>query len=323
VNTSGPAQRNELPLGRPDSDYSASRSVLGDAERAGIALRVAEAVGALTIICMTESGALARKLLAAAGRRRIVAVTANPATYEALTAAGLVAMRLPIQAVDKHRQVRHVLSVALKSNGAGVGDLVVCAIGQDAYPGEANLIVVTEVEPGLAATDVTELMKLMVGIQPITLECALGVALKIGRAARRGKRVGATLMLGDSLKVLEGSRQLIPNPFQGHDAAARTITDPAIHDTLVELSKLDGAFVVRGDGFIQSAGVFLVASESSAELPRGLGARHAAAAAATARTASAAIVVSATDGNVRVFSGGRLVLRMDPDVEHGPLRITP
>lgn len=53
----------------------------------------------------------------------------------------------------------------------------------------------------------------------------------------------------------------------------------------------------------------------------GLGARHAAAAAVTARTAATGVVVSATDGNVRVFSGGRMVLRMDPDIEHGPIHM--
>ena len=124
-------------------------------------------------------------------------------------------------------------------------------------------------------------------------------------------------MLGNSLKVLEGSRQLISNPFKGHEHAARTHTNMDIHDAFVELSKLDGAFVVRGDGFIQTAGVFLAAFEVDVELPGGLGARHAAAAAVTARTAATGSVVSATDGNVRFFFAGRMVLRMDPDIEHG------
>jgi DNA integrity scanning protein DisA with diadenylate cyclase activity len=128
-------------------------------------------------------------------------------------------------------------------------------------------------------------------------------------------------MIGDSLKVLEDSKQLIPNPFEGHDEATRTLTNPAIHDAIVELSKLDGAFVVRGDGFIQTAGAFLAASEAEVDLPVGLGARHAAAAAATARSAATGIVVSATDGNVRVFSGGRMVLRMDPEIEHSPMHL--
>jgi len=54
-------------------------------------------------------------------------------------------------------------------------------------------------------------------------------------------------------------------------------------------------------------------------LPSGLGARHYAAAAVTMRTDATAVVVSATDGNVRAFSNGTMVLQIDPDVPHGPI----
>jgi len=107
-----------------------------------------------------------------------------------------------------------------------------------------------------------------------------------------------------SLRVLEGSKQLVPNPFQGHDKAK--LTNPEIHDALIELSELDGTFVLRGNGFIQAAGVFLTFPPNETELVSGLGARHAAAAAVTMCTKATAIVVSASDGSVRTFSGGRI-----------------
>ena len=298
------------------ADYP-GKAICSDVDRTRIVVRIAEAAQANTIICVTENGSFAQHLLDAPGQCRIIAATATPETYNALKEAGLVTLRLPLHAIDKHRQIRHVLSVALKSNSVSVGELVVCAVGQNVYPGEANLVVVTEVEPDLEVLVITDLVKLTDGIRPRALDCAVAIACKIGRAARRGKRIGAILMLGDSLKVLEGSKQLIPNPFQGHDKVDRTLMNPDIHDAILELSKLDGAFVARGDGFIQTAGVFLATSSVDVELPIGLGARHAAAAAVTARTSATGVVVSATDGNVRVFSGGRMVLRMDPDIEHG------
>ena len=52
------------------------------------------------------------------------------------------------------------------------------------------------------------------------------------------------------------------------------------------------------------------------ELVSGLGARHAAADAATKRSMATAVVVSATDGKVRAFSGGKMVLQIDPDFAH-------
>ena len=45
------------------------------------------------------------------------------------------------------------------------------------------------------------------------------------------------------------------------------------------------------------------------------------AAAVTKRTAATAIVVSATDGNIRIFSGGKLVLQIDPNVAHRPITL--
>lgn len=302
------------------TDYP-GKDICSDEERARMVVRIAEAVQAQTIICVTESGGFAKHLLDFTGHYRIIAATSIPETYDSLTEAGLVTIRLPLHAIDKHRQIRHVLSVALKSNNVSVGELVVCAMGKNVYPGEANIVVVIEVEPDLEELVITDLVKLTDGIRPKALDFAVTIACKIGRAARRGKRIGAIFMLGDSLKVLEGSKQLIPNPFKGHEHADRTLMNLDIHDAILELSKLDGAFVVRGDGFIQTAGVFLAAFEVDVALPVGLGARHVAAAAVTARTAATGVVVSATDGNVRVFSAGRMVLRMDPDIEHGPIHM--
>ena len=132
------------------ADYS-GKDIRSNAERAQMVARIAEASRARTIICVTESGAFAQRLMGFTGQYRIIAATAIPETYDSLTESGLVTIRLPLHAIDKHRQIRHVLSVALKSNNVSAGELVVCAMGQDVYPGEANLFVVIEVEPDLCA----------------------------------------------------------------------------------------------------------------------------------------------------------------------------
>lgn len=282
-------------------------------------VRVAEAAQVTALICATETGILAQHVHGLSGQISFIAATTNKRTYDVLIQEGLEAIRLPLRATDKYSQVRHAISVALKSGKVSAGDFVVCAIGRDVYQDEGTLIVLTNVEPSIEYLAVSDLLKLTDGIRPNVLESAIAVACKIGRAARRGTRLGAIFMLGDSLKVLEGSSQLIPNPFQGHDEASRRLTNPDIHHALIELSKLDGAFVVRGDGLIQTAGTFLASIDIEIELPPGLGARHFAAAAVTKRTAATAIVVSATDGNVRAFSDGTMVLQIDPDVPYGPV----
>jgi diadenylate cyclase len=280
-------------------------------------VRIAQAVQAEAVICVTESGVIANSVIQLGGELHIIPATPNQKTYQSLVQANIDAIRLPIHVADKYRQVRHTVSVALKSGRISVGQLIVCALSRDVFREEGELILVTDVEASAAELPVTDLIKLTDGIRPLVLETALAVACKIARAARRGNRVGAILMLGDAIKVLEGSRQLVPNPVHGHDQSSRMLTNPEIQSALVELSKLDGAFVLRGDGFIETAAVFLAPGEVQPGVPAGLGARHVAAAAVTARTSSTAVVVSATDGNVRVFAGGVMVLQIDPDVSVG------
>lgn len=290
-----------------------------NADLATLVARAAEAIAADVTICVTEGGGFAQHLADQPVPLRLIAATTNHETFQALQEAGMETLQLPLRAADKYSQVRHALSVALKARRVTIGDLVVCAVGCDVYPGEGNLVVLTDLDLGVERLAITDLLKLTDGIRPQALEAALAVASKIGQVVRRGgARVGATFILGDSLNVLKGSRQLIPNPFQGHKDDLRRLTNPEIHNALVELSKLDGAFVVRGDGYIQSAAVFLATTDVGAELPSGLGARHSAAASVTARSAATAIVVSATDGNVRAFAGGQMVLQLDPDVPHSP-----
>jgi diadenylate cyclase len=295
------------------------QSVRSPAELAQMVVRIAQTAHPVVIICVTESGALIQHLLEVERPFRIVAASNNAETYALMEEAGVETLRLPLHAAEKYNQVRHVISVAFRTGIISIGDFVMCSLGSGVYPGEGDLIVLTDVDPELKHLPVSDLIKLTDGIQPSVLEAAITVASQIGRAARRGKRVGAIFMLGDSLKVLEGSQQLIPNPFKGHEDDLRRLTNPTIQDTLMELAKLDGAFVIRGDGFIQSAAVFLATGDGELQIPAGLGARHTSAATVTARTRATAIVVSATDGNVRVFAGGKLVMRLDPDVPYGPI----
>ena len=287
-----------------------------DEDLARMVVKVAKATQVDGIVCITETGLLAQHLHRLSGHFRVIATTTNSGIYDTLTKAGLEVIRLPLHTADKYTQIRHAISVVLQSSSVSIGDLVVCAIGRDVYKDAGDLVVLTEIEATIEKLAVSDLLKLTDGIQPKVLEAAVTVACKISRAARRGNRVGAIIMLGDSINVLEGSKQLVPNPFQGHDKANRMLTNPNIHEALVELSKLDGAFVLRGDGFIQAAGVFLTSPPAETELVSGLGTRHAAAAAVTMRTAATAIIVSATDGQVRAFSGGKLVLQVDPEIAH-------
>jgi DNA integrity scanning protein DisA with diadenylate cyclase activity len=313
-----------------DSRNGRNRVVVGNEERlkpprsdrdmARMIAEVARSVRSDAVICGTESGVLFRHVHEIGDDLRLVAATPNAGTYDALSRDGFEVVRLSARVAHKYTQVRYAIAIALNAGKVSAGQLVVCAIGHDLCSGGGDLVVVTDIESSAGDLRLSELVKLTDGIRPDTLQATLTVASKIGRVTRGGKPLGALLVLGDSRNVLERSRQLILNPFEGHEEANRTVRNPDIHEMLVELAKLDGAFVLRGDGFIQTAGAFLAAPTTAVSVPRGLGARHLTAAAVTANTNATAVVVSSTDGDIRVFSRGELVLQLDPEL---PVLATP
>jgi DNA integrity scanning protein DisA with diadenylate cyclase activity len=112
-------------------------------------------------------------------------------------------------------------------------------------------------------------------------------------------------ILGDHEEVIKRSKQLVLNPFHGYGAEDRSILNPFMDETIKELALIDGAFIVRGDGVVESAGCLIQARADEVELPGGLGTRHAAAAAITHATDSLALVVSSS-GQVTYFRKGRM-----------------
>jgi diadenylate cyclase len=143
-------------------------------------------------------------------------------------------------------------------------------------------------------------------VAPEVFERVLTLATQLAAEGREGRPVGTLFVLGDSERVLGQSRSLVLNPFQGHPESARNILDPAVEETIKEFSALDGAFVVRDDGVVLTAGTQLVPT-THARLPGGLGTRHAAAADITASTDALAVCVSQSTGIVTVYKSGRLV----------------
>jgi DNA integrity scanning protein DisA with diadenylate cyclase activity len=144
-------------------------------------------------------------------------------------------------------------------------------------------------------------------VNPEVFERTLTLAAQLGVEGREGRPVGALFVLGDSDAVLAHSRSLVLNPFHGHPEAERNLLDSALEETIKEFAALDGAFVVRGDGLVLTAGTQLLPAMMPARLPGGLGTRHAAAAGITAATGAVAVCVSQSTGTVSVFKGGRLV----------------
>jgi DNA integrity scanning protein DisA with diadenylate cyclase activity len=149
---------------------------------------------------------------------------------------------------------------------------------------------------------------------PQVVEALVSLAMAIGHEGFEGHPIGTIFVLGDSTAVMEQSKQLTINPFQGMSEADRNVLDPNIREAVKNFAVLDGAFVIREDGVVLAAGRYLQVGASAdrkgIELPLGLGARHAAAAAITVETRAISISVSQSSGTVRVFKDGESVLEL-------------
>jgi len=148
-------------------------------------------------------------------------------------------------------------------------------------------------------------------IRRAVFERVLNLALQLAAEGREGKPLGAIFVLGDSAAVQENTRQNIINPFKGYPEKERNIMDDTMTETVKEFATIDGAFVIKGGGVIVSAGTYLLPKLVPEELPQGLGARHAAAAAITAATKSITITISESTGTVRIWRQGQMITEIE------------
>jgi DNA integrity scanning protein DisA with diadenylate cyclase activity len=207
-------------------------------------------------------------------------------------------------------QVKAALLVCLARGVLQRGDRVVCLTGVSGSRSLDMLLVLNVgTEPELFSS-LLDSVVLPEDVRPEVFERVLTLATQLSVEGREGRPVGTLFVLGDSERVLAQSRRLVLNPFQGHPEEERNLLDPAVGETIKEFSALDGAFVVRGDGVVLSAGTMLVPTVRHGRLPGGLGTRHAAAAGITASTNAVALCISQSTGTVSVFKSGKLVTEL-------------
>ncbi len=162
-------------------------------------------------------------------------------------------------------------------------------------------------------------------IKRVVFQQVLTIALELASEGREGKSVGALFVIGDPRQVQIYCQQNIINPFKGCNQKERNILNESMKNTVKEFANIDGAFIVKGNGVIVSAGTTLRPNLGGDDLPQGLGARHATAAAITASTRCIAITLSQSTGTVRVWRQGQMITEIErtsrPMPPHAP-RIT-
>ncbi len=140
------------------------------------------------------------------------------------------------------------------------------------------------------------------------------LALELAHEGREGKPVGALFVIGDYREVHKCYQEGRINPFKGYPEKERNIMDDSMDDIVKELAKLDGAFIVKGNGVVIEACATLRPGVAGESLPQGLGTRHAAAAAITATTKCVAVTLSESTGDVRIWRRGTMITEIERSV---------
>lgn len=203
-------------------------------------------------------------------------------------------------------QIRPAMLVALSRGSIEFADRV-CCVGGIAGSNQFDTIVVVEVEREFQTLLGGQADLLPGDVKPEVLERVLAVATELSVEGREGKPVGCLFVVGDTARVEKCVKPLVLNPFYGYKDEDRNILSPFMDETIKEFSSIDGAFVIRGDGVVVSAGSLIQATDVEHPLPSGLGSRHAAAAAISVATDCVAIVVSSSSGAITLFRRGAML----------------
>jgi len=243
-------------------------------------------------------------------RKKLVQAVVGVSQREVIEAAGIPVLPLPDYDLGRPEKLKIALVSGIARGLYKEGDVVVGLLARKPAAMPDSILVVTvgqEEEDGSFGFLQAE------GVSAGVMDALIELAVSIGVEGWEGRPVGALFVVGDSSIVMEKSRQLTLNPFQGYSEDEKNIMNPDVRHALHAFAVLDGAFIVREDGVVVAAGRYLnFDEEQDLDVPLGLGARHMAAAGISRDTEAIAIVVSQTSGSVRVFRGGKAALELAP-----------
>lgn len=241
-------------------------------------------------------------------RKKLIYAVTSEVIGQELLARKEKTIVIPAYDYSRTERVKMAIVSALAQGNFKEGDAVLCLTGRIGR--HIDTMMTMRIGGSLDDRVAIEGVKLGDEFNSQVVDALIQLALQIGQEGFEGHPIGTIITIGDHNAVMETSRQLTINPFQGISESERNVLDPKIREAIKNFSVLDGAFVIREDGVVLAAGRYLSATDDNVKIPLGLGARHAAAASITATTRSIALVVSQTSGAVRLFKEGNIVLEL-------------
>ncbi len=224
---------------------------------------------------------------------------------------------LTLRSFSNHRfsQLRSAVLIGLTRGVFSSTDRL-CCVGGLPQSNQFDSITVVDVEREFHTMLFHKSEMLPSSVKPEVIERVLAIATELAVEGREGHPVGCLFALGNAEQISQFTKPLILNPFYGYKDEDRNILNPFMDETVKELSSIDGAFIIRGDGVLESAGSLIHAPDYTHNLPSGLGSRHAAAVSITQAVDCLCIVVSGSTGQVTLFRRGEML----PLIEKALLR---
>jgi diadenylate cyclase len=274
------------------------------------AIVIAKQIGAKALMARTpalpDPRAVLEKLAAPTGLILIHQTGDKPVRVDAERVQHLEVPRVNLTRMD---QIKMAMVLAFSQRLLDGGDDFVALSGVADHP--VDTIVSMRVGEEYELFQTVGQPKLIERVRRIVFQRVLTLAVELANEGREGKPVGAIFVIGSVRELQKYTQQHIMNPFRGYGEKERNILDDRMRNTVKEFAAIDGAFVIKGNGVIVSAGTTLRPDMGGEDLPQGLGARHTAAAAITASTKSIAITVSESTGAVRLWRRGKMITEIE------------
>ncbi|MBI3838652.1 MAG: DNA integrity scanning protein DisA nucleotide-binding domain protein [Planctomycetia bacterium] len=246
-----------------------------------------------------------------AGEEKILIAADFPAQIEGAAEVGLATVVLKMPDAPVHEKLTQALLESVADDILAPGAQVV-ALYSGFEAGSIDSVSLIHLGEHLGQLTSRDLRQLETRVPLDTLKTVVDMAVEVGREGREGKPVGTLFVVGDSRKVLASSHPVGFDPVRGYSRKERNLDDPRVREGIKEIAQLDGAILVSAEGIVEASARYIDAPADNITLPKGLGARHWAAAAISRKTNAVAVAVSESNGTVRIFQNGEVTLRIEP-----------
>ncbi|MBI2481699.1 MAG: DNA integrity scanning protein DisA nucleotide-binding domain protein [Planctomycetia bacterium] len=277
----------------------------------GLAVSLSKQVDADVLLVMLDGPTDWKELSERAGREKILVAADTAEALEGAKEAGLDTVVLGMHDAPVFEKLTHALLEGVAKEILEPNSEII-AVYSGFEADSMDSISFIRLDEHLGRLTARDLRQIETSVPLETLKVVVDLAVEIGREGREGKPVGTMFVIGDTRKVIALSHPAGFDPVKGYGRKERSLPDPRVREAIKEIAPLDGAFIVAPDGTVEKACQIVDADHVNLTLSKGLGSRHWAAAAISKSTNAIAVVVSESNGTVRLFKGGEVILRVEP-----------